>query len=159
MEVATIEAARDAFLSKADGETCAVRYFKVGDRHNDHVALVRINHRWFPTNTWRRNDATGLWDKTAFPEPLPPPPPPAAAIGFLLNQSANANSVIPSLCKVGFNVLHAIDGVAGFTFSGAGLVIDAELGLVVCDRNTVVGAMRSTLYYLPTTGDNRAAAA
>ena len=35
--VATLEQAREALLSKADGETTVVRYFNVGNKHNEEV--------------------------------------------------------------------------------------------------------------------------
>jgi S1-C subfamily serine protease len=45
--------------------------------------------------------------------------------------------VYTSLCTVSFDIPFLITGVAGTSFSGVGLVIDAARGLVVCDRNTV----------------------
>ncbi len=99
---------------------------------------MRLNHRWFPVRVWTRNDVTGLWDCANHPAPpgkaaLPPSP-----VGFLLNRSATANTVIPSLCKVTFNALVALDGLHGWHFTGCGLVVCAARGLVVVDRNTVV---------------------
>ena len=148
---------RQAMTAVADGATVVVRFYNVGDRHNAQVVTVRVNHRWFPTKQWRRNDATGLWDPTVFndrPSSTIQPQrsrkakhlgqeaaaklfPPAAPVGFLLNRSPTANVVIPCLCKVTFNVWHAIDGAHDWHFIGCGLVVCARRGLVLVDRNTV----------------------
>ena len=117
-----------------DRATTTVRYFNIGDQHNEQVAAVRMNHRWFPMARWTRDDYSGKWIVRRSPPPPPPPKtPPRADITFLLNCSATANALIPSLCKVSFDVLHAIDGVHDWHFVGAGLVVDAQRGLVVAD--------------------------
>ena len=48
---------------------------------------------------------------------------------------------VSCLCKVSFDVLHAIDGVHDWHFVGAGVVVDAAAGLVAVDRNTVVASL------------------
>lgn len=145
----------------ADGTTVVVHFYNIGDRHNVQVVSVRVNHRWFPMKQWHRNDVTGLWDSMSFNDTLPsdsgaqgkalqaenksqettakllPVPEVAAPVGFMLNLSPAANRVIPSLCKVTFNVLHAIDGVHEWQFTGCGLVVCAKRGLVLVDRNTI----------------------
>ena len=82
-----------------------------------------------------------VWRRRDLPPPPPPATPPVSPCSFLLNRSEAANRVIPCLCKVSFNVLHAIDGVYEWHFAGAGLVVCAERGLVVTDRNSVVSAL------------------
>lgn len=42
-----------------------------------------------------------------------------------------------SLCQVNYNMPYYIDGTSGAHFFGTGLVVDAEKGLIVVDRNTV----------------------
>jgi hypothetical protein len=51
--------------------------------------------------------------------------------------SRSARVLAPSIALVEFDVPFRIDGVQGGAFSGAGLVVDAEAGLVVVDRDTV----------------------
>ena len=52
-----------------------------------------------------------------------------------------ANGAVSSLCKVSFDVVHAIDGVVDWHFAGTGIVVDAKRGLVAVDRNTVVTSL------------------
>ena len=150
-----------AMAAVADGNTVVVRFYNIGDRHNVQVVSVRVNHRWFPMKQWHRNDTTGLWDSINYNDTLAsrsesqglalqsddgnqeisvkllPVQEIAAPVGLTLNLSAAANRVIPSLCKVTFNVLHAIDGVHEWHFTGCGLVVCAKRGLVLVDRNTI----------------------
>ena len=152
---------QEAMAAVADGTTVVVHFYNIGDRHNVQVVSVRVNHRWFPMKQWHRNDITGLWDSSNFRDnfgsnslsqekALPAKksdqevnfkllkvPEIAAPVGFTLNLSPAANRVIPSLCKVTFNVLHAIDGVHEWHFTGCGLVVCAQRGLVLVDRNTI----------------------
>ena len=136
-------------LDRADEDTVAVRYFIIGDKNNENVAMVRLNHRWFRTRVYSRNDVTGLWDPVVFSTPPRSPTPAPSSVGFLLNRSENANKIIPSLCKVCFNVLHAIDGVAEWRFTGNGLVVCAERGIVVVDRNSVVSNLGEVTVTFP----------
>jgi hypothetical protein len=45
--------------------------------------------------------------------------------------------VIPSICRVTFDVAFAIDGCPDWHFAGAGLVLCASAGFVLVDRNTL----------------------
>lgn len=51
------------------------------------------------------------------------------------NQAERA--VANSLCQVNYNMPYFIDGAPGAHFFGTGLVVDAEKGLIIVDRNTV----------------------
>jgi len=53
--------------------------------------------------------------------------------------------VTPSLVRVYFDIPYQIDGVAGLKYVGAGVVVDAKLGLVLVDRNTVPATPRLRL--------------
>ena len=60
---------------------------------------------------------------------------------------ARAAPVAPSLVFVTFDMPYAISGVTERNYHGTGLIIDAERGLVITDRNTVpvsIGDVRLT---------------
>ena len=132
-----------------------VRYYAVGDSFNAQVALVRVNYRWFKLHRWRRRDPhfneipvdanasfRACWESTQIETNKTPYTEDAPAATFQRSHAtAAANSVVSCICKVSFDVLHAVDGVHDWHFAGCGIVVDAERGLVSTDSNTVVTAL------------------
>ena len=156
VETPTLDAFQDAVAKLGDGARVNVRYYAVGDRFNAQVALVRVNYRWFKLQRWRRRDPhlneipvdanasfRACWESTQIETNKTPytEDAPAAATFQRSHATAAANSVVSCICKVSFDVLHAVDGVHDWHFAGCGIVVDAERGLVSTDRNTVVTAL------------------
>ena len=158
-------AAFEAAASKlADGQRVTLRFYNIGDQYNEQVAVIRNNARWFRVLRWTRTDPPladvhtkcragacdakyrACWSSTPVVSgavaPRGAPPLQRSSATFQRSHdSPEANAVVSCLCKVSFDVLHAIDGVHDWHFVGAGLVVDAALGLVAVDRNTVVTSL------------------
>mmetsp|Transcript_18302 Transcript_18302/g.27589 ORF Transcript_18302/g.27589 Transcript_18302/m.27589 type:complete len:1118 (-) Transcript_18302:268-3621(-) len=100
------------------------------------VALGNKNN----TSHRQKNKNTGQ-DKTLPISSIVPPESPASATFQRTCGEPAANAIVSSLCKVSFDVLHAIDGVVDWHFAGTGVVVDAKRGLVAVDRNTVVTSL------------------
>ncbi|MCP5070071.1 MAG: hypothetical protein GY946_26170 [bacterium] len=85
----------------------------------------------------RRDDEAGRFrcQESAPPPPAGPLLPATASLE--MKGSFAARLAARSLVLVNFDVPYAVDGVQGRAFSGAGLVVDAERGLVAVDRDTV----------------------
>jgi len=123
--------------ARADGARVLIRYFPVRAPRSSAVAVVTLDRRWFPMRRCDRDDTVGLWVcRPAADSPDAEPWPPAST-GIAVDGSAPARALAPSMAMVEFDVPFRIDGVAGTAFAGAGLVVDAEAGLVVVDRDTV----------------------
>jgi len=102
------------------------------------VSLGTVDRRWFPMRRCARDDATGRWPCAESPPPPPPPDRPApATTSFPGNGDPAARRLAASLAMVDFDAPYRIDGLHGGRFQGAGLVVDAERGLVLVDRETV----------------------
>ena len=67
------------------------------------------------------------------------------ALTLTLTLALTLTKVTPSLVRVYFDIPYQIDGVVGLKYVGAGVVVDAKLGLVLVDRNTVPVAPRLRL--------------
>ncbi|MDB4307674.1 PDZ domain-containing protein [Gammaproteobacteria bacterium] len=127
--------------SLADGQKAAVRYFSIDDPQGSVVRVIRMDRRWFPATRCVRNDESGLWPcKDLADGPLPPVAEPAIA-SFVAESDKRLQRIASSLVLVNFDMPYTISGVGDRHYYGTGLVVDAERGLVVVDRNTVPEAM------------------
>lgn len=88
-------------------------------------------------------DTTGLWDSTTFESapPLPPPTPSIAKFITLPEKYGPARNLIRSMVKVQYWMPYGIDGLVSGRKNGAGLVVDAERGLVVTSRHLIPFAL------------------
>lgn len=123
--------------SRADGARILMRFFPVLAPQSSAVGVVTLDRRWFPMQRCDRDDSLGRWMCRPVEDPPDPEPWPPASTGIAVDGSRPARALAPSLVMVDFDIPFKIDGVVGNAFSGAGLVVDAEAGLVVVDRDTV----------------------
>jgi S1-C subfamily serine protease len=146
--VATLAEFEAIVAGLADGRRVPLRYRTLDDPQGTQTRVLRMDRRWFPARHCRRDDATGYWPCTE----LPPPPEPAAvepaATTFVKTGDAIADGLAPSLVLVNFEMPFSVAGVTERNYHGTGLIVDAEHGLIVVDRNTVpvaVGDVRVTV--------------
>jgi S1-C subfamily serine protease len=119
------------------GRRVRVRWSDLARPELPQESLVTIDRRWFAARRCTRDDFAGRFECRE----LAPPPPaaPAAPATARLSSGGPGPSarLARSVVAVSFDVPYGIDGVHGAAFTGAGLVVDAERGLVVVDRDTV----------------------
>jgi pro-apoptotic serine protease NMA111 len=135
--VTNIDEFNEQLSQLADGERATVRYTTADEPANSQLKSMRMDRRWFPANTCIRDDASGLWPCFALPPgPAPKPIAPASAAMPVVRDPLVAK-LAPSLVRVAFDMPFAIAGVSDRNYHGTGLLVDAERGLIVTDRNTV----------------------
>jgi len=127
----------ERMAARPDGAEVPVRFFNLRTPNSPSVAILRVERRWFPMQRCVRDDAAGLFECQASADPPASEPPAPATTRFAEFGPKAARRVIPSLALVEFDIPIAIQGVQGSRFTGAGLVVDAEAGLIVVDRDTV----------------------
>jgi S1-C subfamily serine protease len=115
----------------------AVRYFTIDDPTRAQVASVRIDRLWYPARACRRNDASGYWDCSELPAPPRKAHVAAGSAQFPASRDRIAAALAPSLVAITFDMPYAVSGVNERNYHGTGLIIDAQRGLLVTDRNTV----------------------
>ena len=136
-----LETLQAALAARADGARVPIRYFRVQTPRNAQVSVATVDRRWHPMRLCRRDDATGGWPCEAAPDP-----PPAATRGPTTARLPDGGDrrtrrAARSLALVRFQIPYRVDGVHGDSFLGTGVVIDAEKGLVLVDRDTVPVAL------------------
>ena len=133
----TLQQFETGIAQLGNGDHATVRYLTIDDPNNTDLRVVRMDRLWFPSHHCDRDDTRGLWDcrdLTAGPAPKPVP---VSSTAFPHFSDPRMNALAPSLAMVTFDMPYSISGITERNYHGTGLVVDAERGLVVVDRNTV----------------------
>ena len=124
-----------------DGDRAAVRFITIDDPNGSQLRSIRMDRRWFPARRCERNDVIGLWPC----RPLAPGPVPKPARGgtveFPPYTDPRLAQIAPSLALVSFDMPYSVSGITERNYHGTGLIVDAERGYIVVDRNTVPVSM------------------
>jgi pro-apoptotic serine protease NMA111 len=119
----------------------AVRFFEFDNPRSTRLRSVRVDRRWFPAVLCRRDDSLGNWPCEPLPEVGVAPLPEPASTTFPPESDRRLRALQPSLVMVNFEMPYSVSGISDRFYHGTGLVVDAERGLVVVDRNTVPEAL------------------
>ena len=120
-----------------DGDRATVRYLTIDDPNSTDLRPIRMDRLWFPAHHCDRNDATGVWDCHDLPQGPQPKPAEVSSTQFPKYPDARMSALAPSLALVTFDMPYSVSGITERNYHGTGLVVDAQRGLVVVDRNTV----------------------
>eukprot|EP01138_Halocafeteria_seosinensis_P011397 gb/GECG01011640.1/.p1 GENE.gb/GECG01011640.1/~~gb/GECG01011640.1/.p1 ORF type:complete len:1211 (+),score=161.06 gb/GECG01011640.1/:1-3633(+) len=128
----------EALLQYADTARTTIKFFLVEDKHTTHNATIMVDWKWFVSQSYTRDDCNGMW----IPETLPSPPDrlakePSATTFPAVTDDPVAEQVLRSLVVIENNVPYQADALHSPGFLGVGVILDAEKGLVLADRNTV----------------------
>jgi pro-apoptotic serine protease NMA111 len=120
-----------------DREHARVRFYTVDDPRTAQARVMRMDRRWFPARVCKRDDASGVWPcKDWAPDGEAALPAPASTT-FAKSSDPIITKLSPSLVLVNFDMPYSVSGVTERNYFGTGLIVDAERGYVVVDRNTV----------------------
>jgi len=124
-----------------NGAKASIRYFELSSPRRELLAVVTVDRLWFPMQLCARDDATRSWPCSTSPDPPEPEVRAPATTRFNGDLPRPMRDLAPSLVMVEFDAPFRIDGLHAERFKGTGLVVDAERGLVVVDRETVPVAL------------------
>ncbi|MFT7519179.1 MAG: S1-C subfamily serine protease [Kiritimatiellia bacterium] len=128
---------REALDDLGDGSLFTVRWFARGKPQATFVTPVRLDRRWFAERWCDRDDGLGRWDCVAREGTVESEPTAMVKATFPPQDDKRIRAIQRSLVLVDYDLPYKIAGVAGATFVGSGLILDAERGLVAVDRDTV----------------------
>ncbi len=135
--VATLDDLESVLAGLADGQRTVVRYFTIDDPQASKVRVVRMDRRWFPAERCHRDDTSGLWPCRSLENGGEAPQIEPATARFPKYDDARMRRMAPSLVMVNFDMPYTVSGVSERHYHGTGLIVDAERGLAIVDRNTV----------------------
>jgi S1-C subfamily serine protease len=135
--VADLDALEAALSPLADGSRVSIRYAPINNLRDDRVTSVVVDRTWNRMQRCVRDDATGTWPCVASPAPADRDVQQPRTVSMTADGPKAVQAVAPSLVMVEYDIPVRAEGVSGDNFRGAGLVVDAEQGLVIADRDTV----------------------
>ena len=136
-EVGGVDDLEAALKDLGDGDRAAVRFSTIDDPNGSQLRSVHMDRRWFPANRCTRDDKQGVWGCTPLASGPEPKPEKGGTTEFPTFKDPRLAFIAPSLVQVSFDMPYSISGITERNYHGTGLVVDAERGLVVVDRNTV----------------------
>ncbi len=124
-------------LKLSEGEYFTIKYVGIGNPNNVLVGNVQFQTKWHLSERCKRNDQTGMWpcqkidwsDTVDVIEPT--------RVIFKNYKDKKLNNISRSLVFVNASLPYHIDGQNFANYSGTGIVIDEDEGLIIVDRNTV----------------------
>ena len=120
-----------------NGDYANIRFTTADDPNGSELGSFRMDRLWYPADHCTRDDALGSWPCTPLAAGPAPKPDPVSATGFPKYQDPRLTALAPSLAVVTFSMPYSVSGVTEHYYHGTGLVVDAQRGLVVVDRDTV----------------------
>jgi len=130
-----------ALADLADGAKAPVRYSTLEDPRAAQLKVIRMDRRWFPARKCKRDDNLGTWPCVSISPGPPPTSVTPASTQFATTGDVRIDRLAPSLVMVNFDMPYSVSGVTEKNYHGTGVIVDAQRGLVVTDRNTVPVAM------------------
>ena len=127
----------EVLLGLPDGARVPLRYIQPFAQHQERLVVITVDRTWHTCTRYALNDVTGEWKHLKCQPPPKPPPPQPQAVSFAFAGPSEVQAITTALVRVLFDIPYQIDGVACLKYVGAGLVVDASIGLVLVDRNTV----------------------
>ena len=126
----------DALAAIPERQPFTVRSFHPNAPRRTRTAVLRMDRRWFPAQRCRRDDGARWWACQALPKPEQQS---FEAITAMPQKVAGkrAQRLAAGMVTINFEIPYRTDGVYGSSFSGLGIIVDAEKGLVLADRDTV----------------------
>ena len=136
-DVDTLDALWTTLSRIPDGERVTVRFSDIMTPLEEHITVVRMDRRWHPMLRCTRDDGTGYWPCESAPTAPVVMKETSASTTFATGGAGPTPTLARSLAMVEFRIPYRVEGVWGASFTGTGLVVDADQGLILVDRDTV----------------------
>ena len=139
--LASIEQFRDKLLQLHQGERATFRFFNFSEPQREILGIFEMDWRWFPTEDCRRPSQAADWACEILEGPVGAVALEASTVNLPQYDDELLDELAPSLAFVTFDMPYLIDGVTSPNYFGTALIVDAEQGYAVVDRNTVPVSM------------------
>ncbi len=138
-----------ALSQTPENEKMRLQFYRPGSEFVSRVAQLEVSERWFGHRDCSRVDDARFWDCKNIVLNRPESDKIAQQLEVPQYRDPILAHVGPAMVSVEFSVPFHADNVYASHFSGMGMIVDAENGLVAVDRNTVpvgIGDAEITLF-------------
>jgi len=118
-------------------ERIRIRYFNLQDPRNERLSSVSFISTWHLARRCHRDDRLGYWPCENLNLKQQPVEIASTPLKFPKYKNKIVRKIAPSLVRVEATAPYYVDGNNYSSYTGTGVIVDAERGLVVVDRNTV----------------------
>jgi len=136
-KVKNIEEAEKILNTLSDRQQATLKYITFKESQRMHVSIMRMDRRWFALEKCYRDDKQGIWPCEALAKNEAREKIDNAGIKFIEYKDERADKLSSSIVSVQFDIPYNINGIEDSHYTGAGLVVDKQDGLILVDRNTV----------------------
>ncbi len=123
--------------SLADRQQASLQYITFKETRRTQVSIMRMDRRWFPLKKCYRDDKLGIWPCENLADNNAKEIIDKADVKFIEYKDERANRLSSSIVSVQFDIPYSINGVEEAHYTGAGLILNKDDGLLLVDRNTV----------------------
>ena len=121
---------------RQDGQV-RVRFVTIDDPRTERQRILNNYSGWFRSVRCLRDDTTGEWPCRRVELNTEPARRDPQETSFPPEREPHLQQIVPSLVLVNYSMPYTVSGVSDRYYYGTGLIVDADRGWVVVDRNTV----------------------
>jgi S1-C subfamily serine protease len=143
--ISTLDDMERALARHPDGDSLSLRVVDIAEPRQSRVVVATMDWRWFPAQ--RCHFEAGAWPCTPIQPPSAGPLLTPVTTQFVRPEGRAARALAPSLAMVSLQLPFRPDGAYATSFRGTGVVVDAERGWLLVDRDTApigLGDLRIT---------------
>ena len=148
--VETVEDLLSNVPAAGEKQDWRLRFIMPGREYTSSIGVVKVNAKWFGAQLCDQRDNVKFWDCSEIKLSSSATEPTALSDVVLPGyKDESIQNAAPSLVRLSFDIPYAVDNVYATNFTGVGLVVDSERGLIVTDRNTVpveIGDLEITFF-------------
>ncbi|MFK7892578.1 MAG: trypsin-like peptidase domain-containing protein [Granulosicoccus sp.] len=136
-EINNLQSFIDAINDTSNISRKRVRYIVPGREFSSEMAQFQIDNRWFSNRLCARRDDVRFWNCESVTLKASDTVSVADDVQVQTFLDPLLNRVAPAMVKVSFSVPYSVENIYARHFTGVGLVLDADQGIIAVDRNTV----------------------
>ena len=136
-EIAGLADLEEVMVQIPDGSPFNLQVVTTSEPERPLTYTAQMDRRWFPSRHCTRVDGQRGWSCRSLSDPPSVDAAEPQTARTLAASGRLASRLGPAFVLVHYNIPYRTNGVYAATFTGMGVIVDSETGLVLVDRDTV----------------------